>query len=360
MKLQFSLPATLIPGLLIAVLLLPNAAWAAPQLKLALEFNNENWFPLEKQIMEDAVVDSAVSQFSEDVDFMLLSPENPDKNLAADLRIITTLIGPAQEVKVLMNTTMGDRTRQAEAVVPIKTQDYASIFKSFSVAGRSAARKLASQFDESLESSEVSSDDIEVQKLLNQAAQLKREKKFEQSYSALHLLVKSRELSGDLKESVEEELYYKLPLFQAQHLMAPQRQMQTPEAINTYYDFIESILQKALERNLGAPARQRTLNAQLDTVYQAREQYLKAIRYNDMSRLSMLRTSWHERYAVSGKLSREDLLSSAERLNVDLTVTDYESDDEGVRARLETGVGYEYKLTISRSPMNIELAPMWR
>lgn len=321
-------------------------AQATPTYRLESSFDNGSWFPLERATMEEVVTDSAISQLSSDFDFLLVSTDDPRAGSAQTLRVRSTLIEPAQDIKIVAKSVHRNRTHQAEVVADIDTADYSTIVRSLARAGRTVARKLARKLVQSEDTSDpVSEDHIQTQRLLNQAAQLKREGKYEQSQSALRLILRQKDLPGDLQESVENELYFRLPVYRAEDLLSSYMDLKTPDEAREHSRFIESILRKALERNLQSPDQQNRINQLLDTLYKTRKFKLRSLKGRARRNLSPLRSTLTEYLMVRGHITRKKFMELAERRQLDIEIKefDFKKKDHEMNALIQTDDGYFFR-----------------
>jgi hypothetical protein len=324
---------------------------AAPLFRLESSLDNNNWFPVEREIMQEVVTDSAISELSSDFDFLLVSANDPRAEEANVLRLDATLIEPAQDIKVVAEAVVDGRTRQAEVVTDVETTDHSAVVRSLARAGRKVAQQLVSRIKPAASARDPTSEEfIETQRLLNQAAQLKREGKYEQGYAALRLILSQKGMPAEIRESVKEELDYRLPLYQAEDLMDTYRELKTPEQARAHYRFIESILRETLNQNLEHPERQRKLNQRLDTLYQIREYRLRSMKAQAHSQLAPLQTTVVEHMQVSGSMSEQQFRELVDRYSrTQVQVHEFDSSGRRFDALVETENGYRFRLHYDRS-----------
>jgi hypothetical protein len=312
---------------------------------LKSEFNNQNWFPLPKQDMRSAVVDSLISQISQSYSFQLISNDDSKSESAGDIQIIIDLIEKAETVKVSAQwNSHNGASHISNHSLSLHGKHYDEIYNTMELLGRNAGRDILQQIESKkvvrkkeednefnkilknqgdissalkalgkkddayislleLKLSDLSSDsqqeeitkefDLASKQQLDLAARLKREEKFEQAYATLRSLWARPTLDEELKSSVFEELYFSLPFYQSdiefadigQHTLKYHQE-------GTLWSRIENVqvrLEETLKNNEQDINKSTQINQRLDQIMLNNKYIRQSFKAQTMSQLSGLR-----------------------------------------------------------------------
>jgi hypothetical protein len=312
---------------------------------LKSEFNNQNWFPLPKQDMRSAVVDSLISQIAQSYSFQLISNNDSKSESAGNILIIIDLIEKAETIKVSAQwNSINGVSHISNHSLSLHGKLYDEIYNTMELLGRNAGRDILQQINNkqvvittvaddklnkilenqgdiasALKALEKDNDtyiillklklsdlstksqqqeitkefDLVSKRQLDLAARLKREGKFEQAYATLRSLWSRPALDEELKSSVFEELYFTLPIYQSDiELSKIGENSQTYQQDSTLSSRIEKVqtrLEATLKHNEQDINKSTEINQRLDQIMMMSRYMSQAFKAQTISQLSPLR-----------------------------------------------------------------------
>ncbi|MFT6310457.1 MAG: hypothetical protein ACJAQS_000822 [Porticoccus sp.] len=348
---------------LLWLILFSSNLLGAELMVLKSEFNNQNWFPLPKQDMRSAVVDSLISQIAQSYSFELVAADDSRRSSAGDIQISIDLVEKAQIIKVSAqwNSSNG-ASHISNHSLSLHGKLYDEIYNTMELLGRNAGRDILQQINNKkivrttdeddklnkilenqgdissalmaleenddayikllkLKLSDVSSErqqeeitkefDLASKQQLDLAARLKREGKFEQAYATLRSLWSRPALDEELKSAVFDELYFTLPIYQSDMVLSKiGENSQTYKQDNTLSSRIAKVqtrLEETLKHNEQDINKSTQINQRLDQIMMMSRYMSQAFKAQTISKLSPLRL-----YISMTYMERDSYPTSAE------------------------------------------------
>lgn len=344
---------------LILLLAAPSQARKTQPVVLSTFFENLQWFPLTKEEMRKAAVDTALQELTRANIVELVGEEEV---LAGRLSIEVALVERAETCKVTITfTALKLPSLVTTASVSLKDRDHDGIFQAMSQAGREAGRKMKARLllavppdpaDKALELMLGKDwDNMATGQLYSKAQDLKRLKRFDEARE-LYKSVASRKDRGSQqwKRLSDDELAYGLPLFQAQHELREAAEHRRKADLAK----VEKLCREVLEKNPGNEARQAEANRCLDTVEQLKMAMGMVDREEIKSRVRTLQVAMVSHFMETAAApSLDDLKRMAPQLasksaSIDGYKIDTNSNDYSFEIVLQNGASASVKGNLMR------------
>lgn len=347
------------------MLLFSSHLCASNLMVLESEFHNQTWYPLSKEVMHAAVVDSFISQVAQSHNFKLIPAMDSRVNQAGHILVNIHLVEQAETIKVSVRwSSLNGATHATSHSQSLNGKHYEGIYNTLEWVGRKAGIEISNQmtgggtqnhkdvgqleqviknqgdmaailrelrhaqdgYTELLElkirhhtspdqRQTVNSEfDWVSKRQLDLAARLKREEKFEQAYATLRSLSSRPNLNEELKNAVREELYFTLPIYQADIEIAEigrrAQRYQQEGTLWSRYESIQNNLQNALKNNEHDIKKSGEINRRLDQLAVSIKYLRQSLRVNTISKFNGMRIIIMQYYFESGRYPEVAFLQS--------------------------------------------------
>ena len=196
--------------LLIIILLAPLYLSAQPPSKVSLkaEFRNKNWYPLAKDEMRQAGVDSALQELTK----ARLLEIVPSKQASGQLTITVILVEQASSAKVTIELKRkGLGTLVSSSNVSLLNKNRQQIYKALVNVGKASGIKLRKALLEKNKwlqdpaNKEYGHLNQKTEKIYNDAQKAKRNQKFEQAWKLFDVVSKRKDAQSETWQILAQE-----------------------------------------------------------------------------------------------------------------------------------------------------------
>jgi len=284
---------------IICLLLLCGNVYAAMPCRMLLvtEFRNKTWYPLEKNEMQEAAVDSALQEVTlpNAIEFV----RKKEQKHRGILRVIVSLVERASTAKItLLFEAEGVPSIVTSSDISLAGLDHQGIYNALVSIGHGAGKEMGKRLSEvglgAIDRQKPVVNNEEAERHYKEAQVKKRALRFEEARSLFTQVSKMTD-KGSLKwrDLSLDEIHFGLPNFEAKQLLF---QSQT-EKKEIPYERIKRLYQYIIDNNGHKPERVQQAEAALDRIIVTKSAMNQAYRAALMSYVRNIQTNMMIFYA---------------------------------------------------------------
>ncbi|MDH3974617.1 MAG: hypothetical protein OEV42_10105 [Deltaproteobacteria bacterium] len=267
-----------------------------------------NGYPLSEKEMKSAVIDRALSEFTENGQFKIIEDkEGKLSQLDGGLKFNIALIGTAEVVKLTVTLQMKNGVTYVSTVsVDLHGMDYQGIYDAFEHVGTEAAKRLNTKIamlngDNRQREQKSPKPNSEILSIFNEAQQLKRKEQYRESRVLFEIVVKeSSKAEQQWHNMATDELRYGLPLFEADNLLY-KNNMGDPLSIRDKMKQVSHLYRQILADNSNNPTRVLEINRRLDQLSISLTALATVVKASSLSRATPIRFKLIKHYSMTGE-----------------------------------------------------------